>query len=210
MYLNVLLLLVFAACFAGLYNSGLWSNTLSLINVVTAALLATNYFEPLAGWLDKQVPSFTYVWDFAAIWLIFAASMMALRAATDYVSRVKVRFFPPVDQVGSILFACWIAWVMVCFTTMTLHTAPLARNFLDGAFQPEPDSRMFFGRGPDRLWLSWVHKESKGSLCRLREIVPFDAQGDFILRYASRREQFEKQLSLTKSDSKAPSTAMPK
>ena len=115
MYLNGLLFLIFVACFAGLFNNGLWSNTLTLINVITSALLATHYFEPLAGWLDKQAPSGGYIWDFAAIWLIFAISMMVVRAATDFASRVKVRFFPPVDQVGSYLFACWIAWVLVCF-----------------------------------------------------------------------------------------------
>ena len=54
-----------------------------------------------------------------------------------------------------------------------------------------------------------VHKESKGSFCRLRQLVPFDAQGDFILRYGSHREQFEKQMSLLKSDSKAPATGLP-
>jgi hypothetical protein len=209
MYLIILLGLVFVACFAGLFNSGLWSNTLTLINVVTSALLATNYFEPLAGWFDKLYPPGTYAYDFAAIWLIFGVSMMALRAATDVASKVKVRFLQPVDQAGSYLFACWIAWVMVCFTTMTLHTAPLARNFLGGAFQPEPDSRMFFGLAPDRLWLSWVHKESKGSFCRLRQLVPFDAQGDFILRYGSRREEFEKQMSLLKSELKAPAAGLP-
>ena len=209
MYLIILLGLVFVACFAALFTSGLWSNTLTLINVVTSALLATNYFEPLAGWLDKLAPSGTYVWDFLAIWLVFGVAMMVLRAATDFASTVKVRFLQPVDQFGGYLFACWIAWVMVCFTTMTLHTAPLARNFLGGAFQPEPDSRMFFGLAPDRLWLSWVHKESKGSFCRLRQLVPFDAQGDFILRYGSHREQFEKQISLLKSDAKAAAAGLP-
>ena len=28
-------------------------------------------FAELAGWLDDQLPSLTYLWDFIAIWLIF-------------------------------------------------------------------------------------------------------------------------------------------
>jgi hypothetical protein len=201
--LNILLALIFVACFASLFTGGLWSNTLSLINVITAALLATNYFEPVANWLDKQVgPEWTYVWDFMAIWLIFALAMMVLRAGTDAASKVKVRFHPLVDQIGSYLFAAWTAWILLCFATMTLHTAPLARNFLGGAFQPEPDSKMFFGLAPDRLWMGWVHKESKGSFCRLREIVPFDAQGDFILRYGNRREEFDQLFTLTRPKGK--------
>ena len=51
-------------------NSGLWSNTITLVNVLTAGLLATNYFEPLADFFEGRNSSFTYVWDFLAIWLI--------------------------------------------------------------------------------------------------------------------------------------------
>jgi len=207
MFLNILLVIVFAACFATLMNAGLWSNTIVLINVITSALLATNYFEPLAGWFDKQEPSYTYVYDMLAIWLIFGVSMVVLRAATDYMSRVKVRLFMPVDKYGGMLMAVWVSWVVVCFTTMTLHTAPLARSFLNGAFQPDPNAKMFFGLGPDRVWMGWVHRESLGSLCRLGELAPFDAQGDFILRYGERRSEFENQLGLTRSGSgSVPST----
>ena len=64
---------------------------------------------------------------------------------------------------------------------------------------------MLFGLDPDRVWLGWVHRESKGSLSRWDAIVPFDKQGDFVLRYGERRENFEKQISFTKSkDGAAP------
>ena len=209
MFINLLLLLIFVACFASLMSGGLWSNTLTLVNVVTAAFLATNYFEPLAEYFEKQDPSFTYLWDFLAIWLIFGVSMIALRALTDAMSTVKVRFFVPVEKAGGILMACWVAWIVVCFTTMTLHTAPLARSFLGGSFQPDPDSKMLFGLGPDRVWLGWVHRESKGSLSRLGDVVPFDARGDFIIRYGERRAEFEKQLTLTKSGGGGKGTSPP-
>ena len=65
-----------SVCFASLMNNGLWTNTLTLVNVLTAGLVATNYFEPLADLLDKQEPSLTYVWDFLAIWLIFGVVMI--------------------------------------------------------------------------------------------------------------------------------------
>ena len=48
MYLNILLALVFFACVASTVNNGLWSNLILLINVVSAALVATCYFEPVA------------------------------------------------------------------------------------------------------------------------------------------------------------------
>ncbi len=57
---------------------------------------------------------------------------------------------------------------------------------------------MLFGLGPDRVWLGWTQRESKGSLSRLREVVPFDPLGDFILRYGLRREEIEKAPTMTK------------
>jgi hypothetical protein len=204
MFLGILLIVIFAACFTSLMNNGLWSNTLTLVNVLTAGLLATNYFEPLAAFFEKQEPSFTYVWDFFAIWLLFGVAMLALRAITDVASKVKVRFFMPVEKAGGLLMACWASWIVVCFATMTLHTAPLARNFLGGGFQADPKDKMFFGVGPDRIWLGWVQRESRGALCRLSgAVVPFDPQGDFILRYGARRAEFEQQHTLMKSNAPA-------
>jgi hypothetical protein len=204
MFVAILLFVIFIACFVSLMNNGLWSNTLTLVNVITAGLLATNYFEPLAALFERQEPSFTYVWDFFAIWLLFGVAMIVLRAITDLVSQVKVRFFMPVDKAGGILMACWASWIVVCFATMTLHTAPLARNFLGGSFQVDPKDKMFFGLGPDRVWLGWVQRESRGALCRLSgAVVPFDPQGDFILRYGARRAEFEELKTFMKSSAPA-------
>jgi hypothetical protein len=196
LYINIVLTLLLISCFAFLMKAGLWNNTITLVNVVTAALLATNYFEPLADWMDKQEPQFTYAYDFLAIWLIFGVAVTLLRMATDYMSPVKVKFFGLVDKIGGGLMALWVAWVVVCFATMTLHTAPLARNFLGGTFQPRPESKMLLV-GPDRKWLAWVHRQSQGSLSRLSGMAPFDARGDFIIRYGNRRDQFEKQLTFS-------------
>ncbi len=162
--LTLILLLVFVACVimnTTSSSSGLWSNLLLLFNVLLAGLLATNYYEKLAAYLDKEMPSFTYLWDFVALWLIFAVSAGVLRAFTDLVSRVKVKFRKPVEMIGSIFLACWIGWIMVCFTAFSLHTAPLARNFLGGGFQPTPQSSMFLGLAPDRRWMSFAHKMSR-------------------------------------------------
>ena len=197
MWIAIFLALIFIACFASLMTGGLWSNTITLVNVITSALLATNYFEPLANLFDKQEPSYTYIWDFLALWGIFAVSMTILRVATDYVSQVKVKFFMPVEKAGGYIMAIWASWIVLCFATMTLHTAPLSRNFM--GFQSEPSTRMLFGLAPDRLWLAWVWRESRGTLCGLRAIVEFDPQHDFILRYASRRDEFDKQITLGKA-----------
>ncbi len=197
MFLSAILALVFVSVFASLMTQGLWSNFITLVNVLTAGLVATNYFEPLSDYFDRQESSPTYLYDFITIWVIFGVTYLALRFATDWMSQVKVRFFMPVDKVGGILFAVWASWIMVCFTTMTLHTAPLSRHFM--GFQQTPDAKMLFGLQPDRVWMGWVHRESKGTFSRFGGARPFDAKGSFIVRYSNRRGEFDDQVSLLKS-----------
>jgi len=200
--LTLLLVFIFAACVGFLYNEGMWGNAIRLVNVVTAALLATNYFEPAAQVLEDWFPSFTYFVDFLALWGLFAVLLAVLLAATDWVSRVKVRFVPIVNRIGGAVFAAWIGWVMVGFTLACLHTAPLARNFLSfmGGFQPE--QRMFFGLAPDRQWLAFTQKMSRGSFSRSGgrpDENVFDRRGEFMPKYASRRTNLEKNLATTGS-----------
>ena len=112
-------------------------------------------------------------------------------------SKVKVRFHPIADQVGGYFFAAWTGWILVGFAVTTLHTAPLSRNFLGGAFQPTPESRMIW-TAPDRQFLALVHKlstpKSLGQGGGAEASKPrFDPEGEFILKYAARRAQLEKE-----------------
>jgi len=192
----VLLFVIFAACVAFLYGEGLWSNAIRLINVVTAALVATTFWEPVATWLDGWNGSLTYVWDFLALWGLFCVAMIILRSITDFASRVKVRFLKIADRIGSALLSCWIGWVMVCFITFTLHTAPLARNFMGGGFRPE--QRMFLGMAPDRQWLGFVQSVSQGAFSRSDARV-FDPRSEFLPKYATRRANLEAHNNRTNS-----------
>lgn len=202
--ISLILLIVFVACVAMLGREGLWSNTLTLINVLTSALLAMSLWEPLADYMDREAPTYTYFFDFLALWAVFCVSMIVCRIVTDKISRVRVRFKAPVDRFGGAFVAAWVGWVMVCFVTMTLHTAPLARNFLGGGFQPTPETRMFFGLGPDRKWLGFTQKVSRGTLSSPppagtvgeEGLNVFDPQGEFILRYGQRRFQMQKESHL--------------
>jgi hypothetical protein len=82
----------------------------------------------------------------------------------------------------------------------------MARNFLRGGFQPQPETKMLWRLAPDRKWLGWVHRESQGSLSRLGGVNAFDRRGDFIIRYGNRRGQFEGQMTFTAPKGKAPSS----
>jgi len=204
----LLLFVIFIAIAATLYPEGMWGNALMLINVVTAALLATNYWEPVSRMLESAAPTFTYFWDFLALWGLFAIFLGIMRAVTDMLSRTKVRFIKIADNIGSGFFAAWVGWVMVCFVAFTLHTAPLARNFFFGGFDPQ--ARMFAGLAPDRQWLGFVQWASRGPLSRTQsqgeqqrgaygadsspaeqKLAVFDRRAEFIPKYATRRQNLE-------------------
>ena len=199
MLLLVPVLFILAACLGFFGREGLWSNAIRLLNVIVAGLLATNYFEPAADFLQDLLPSFAYFWDFLCLWLLFAAIMAVLRLLTDRASRFRVRFPTIVDRIGGWCMAAGIGWVMVCFSFMTLHTAPLPKNFLYGAFQPE--ERMVLGLAPDRMWLGFARYESWGPFCRWAspQEAQFNSQFDFQSKYASRRADLEKLADKTSS-----------
>ena len=57
-----LLFVVLFATVAMLYAEGMWGNAIRLVNVITAALLATNFYEPLGNWLENFGETFgTYM-----------------------------------------------------------------------------------------------------------------------------------------------------
>jgi len=222
MYITLILLAIFVCCIATLWTEGLWGNAIRLINVITAALLATNYFEPLADWaqgdpvVGNNFYTFTYVWDFLILWGLFVVFLVVFRLATDRLSRVRLKFLKPVNQAGSLFFAAWIGWIMVCFTAVSLHVAPLGRNFLVKSFVPEQRAAKMFS--PEICWLGFVQTESKGAFRRspksLQQSIAkkkakgkwnelaqgnwsaekyrtFDPQGTFLPKYTTRRANLE-------------------
>jgi len=206
MLLTVLFLLIFAGCIAALYAEGMWGNGIRLINVITAGLLATNYWEPASRWLEgysEKFSTFSYIWDYLVFWGLFALFMIVFRLVTDRISRVKVRFLKLADRIGSALLAAWIGWIMVCLTATSLHLAPMGRDFFFGSFVPEERARSTFG--PEIQWLGFVQKESRGALCRTAtaedirkqpaweqdKTRTFDPRGEFMPKYATRRATLE-------------------
>lgn len=204
--LPLLLCLMIIAVLALQISAGMWSNAITFINTVMAALLAMNYFEPLAAWFDDQMPWMTYSADFLALWILFIAFTVVLRTITGRASKVKVRFLEVADKIGGGVFALLTGLVLVGFTLTTLHTAPLSVNFLFGGFKPsEP---MLFFLDPDLKWLGFVQQQSHGSFSRAvegeerarygaqEEVAVFDSGNRFVANYIVRRTAVEKSVDL--------------
>jgi hypothetical protein len=190
-------LLIILLCVAFIGKDGLWHAIITFFNVLTAAVLATNYFEPAATWVDSKMPTFSYLIDVIVLWGLFIIFFLIFRLLTDYASRVTVRFHKWVDVPGGMLLSVWTGWLLVCLLMVSLHVAPLPQHGFGGTFQQTPESRMFFSLAPDRKWLAFVHKLSFGALGRgasrdgESQTHVFDPDGTFILKYGTRRAIYE-------------------
>ena len=116
--LTGMLCMVWIICIAMLWNEGMWNNCITLINVLLAALLAMNFWEPAADFLDSKMSSYTYVVDYLAMWFVFFFSYVLLRAFTDSLSKTRVKFKMPVEQTGRILSAIAVGWILVCCSSL--------------------------------------------------------------------------------------------
>ena len=177
--LTAFLFFIMIACIAFLWNEGLWGNAITLINVVLAALIATNYFEPLASFIEGKsawVRKWPPMLDFFCIWLIFCVAFAIMRGMTDKLTTTKVKFKGVVELAGRTTLAVVVSYVFMSFTCMTLHLAPLAENSFGGSFHRasigdphkinegeddefETDKYLptnFLFLAPDRQWLTFV------------------------------------------------------
>jgi hypothetical protein len=186
MTVTLILAGVFVAVAFGIWREGPWSGLIMLLNLLLAASMATAWYPTVVDRIEPLLASYTYLLDFVVLQGLFCLLLLAFREATDRLSRTRVRFRKPVELAAGPLVAAVTAWVMVCFTAASLHTAPVPREFV----QPTPEARMFFGLAPDRRWLAWVRGASmRGPFARPQS--PFDPKADFILRYADRRHALE-------------------
>lgn len=184
---TILLLVLFLAITGLVARERLWGGMLRFLNVLVAATMATAWYEPLAAlgdpFVNRIVPPFGQFFDAAAAWGLFLIILLVLRILTWLMSRTRVPFPTILDWGGGVVLGGLTAWVMVCFTAMTFHMAPLSREEV----QPTPESRMFLGLAPDRKWLAWVRGGSLNGPFASGGDRSFDRDADFVLRYGDRR-----------------------
>lgn len=186
--LSILLLVIFLGVAAALWFQGLWNNAITLINILLAGMIATNYYEPLAKLAIKQDGSYTYLYDVIMLWLLFAVSFSLLRVISDQLSWDRVKFIQPVELAGRSVLAILASYLFLCFTVFTIHTAPLQANAFRGAFK-SPDSATFLIFQPGQQWASLIRTASGGGLSNGEN--QFDPNGEFAAKHFQRRKDFE-------------------
>lgn len=199
----LLFFLIFVGVCAACWFQGAWSCVLNIINLLFAALIATNFWEPISQLLEENVDKvYTYVYDFLVLWVLFAASYALLRAITNGVSEHRVEFHPYLELGARSVLCLICGWIFLSFALFTLHTSPLPPSPMGAWATPQDGVFMF---DPDVRWMEFAFARSRGSLAREKysesdahpndassNVETFDSLGDFRLRYHDRREKFAK------------------
>jgi hypothetical protein len=203
--LIMMLILIFIITVASTWWFGLWSNLISLVNVLLSAMIATSFYENTSFELEQRLTSYASILPFISIWLLFALTFVFLRGLTDLLSGMRLKFDAVTELVGRSLMSIFVAGVFVGFVSFTLQMAPLRPSL----FSSDVSSATAAPIGPDQLWISFVRNLSTGSLSytvdetlffppylftqsvnseiRLIEVRMFDPYGKFLEDRANER-----------------------
>ena len=201
-FIDFLLLLVFGAVTWSVASEGAWGGALILLSVLFAGLLAMNFFEPLAAFLERNVsasPNWRLRWDMIALVGLFGLFVFLLRTATDHLSPTFIPLHPTLYVGARWSCAALTGYITMAFLLTALHTAPLPREFI--GFRPERDNFLNLC-APDRQWLGFTQYVSEKSFAhggnqpRIFD-APYQVHGDMVnrywpsfpIRYATRRER---------------------
>lgn len=191
-------------------SEGIWGAALTFLSVIFAGLIAMNYFEPVAGMLDAQVPAWRNRFDFIAMLGIFAVAVSVLRESAARIAPVSIEVHPYFYQAGRWVFAAATGYVTIGILLTSLHTVNLPfRAFL--GFRPEAKNLMDV-TAPDRQWMAFTQHVSEKIFPNMQTIKHVQQGWDdrsvrifdgmrmpkagrreaeyfptFIIRYASRR-----------------------
>jgi len=152
-------ILLFVLIVASTWWFGLWSNLITLVNLLLSAMLASSSYEPVSDMLLGFNTTYRLLYDFIAVWAVFLLAFFILRGITDVASAYRLKFDNITELVGRSIFSIWIAVVFTCFSFFTLQMAPLKPNVYA---ENVPKSEM--GTIPDRMWLAFIQSRSRGAL----------------------------------------------
>jgi len=198
--IDVALLLVLALVAWNVAAEGAWGAAAVFLCVVFSGLIAMNFFEPLANYLEGWLGSdWAMRVDFISLLVLFGGSVFLLRLAAERLVPSFIAVEGRLYDVCRFGFALMTGYVTIAFLLAALHTAPMPREFL--GFTPE--RKNFFGlTAPDREWLGLVQYISEKSMRSSEDHRIFDGASfevaehqnqvwpTYIIRYATRRDLY--------------------
>jgi len=194
MVFTIFYLIVLFVGLAMTVREGLWSNTITLISIIVAGLVAFGFYSPLVVYVDEEMTDgqHTYWLDYAVIWALFSITIIVLRMMTAAASKTRMRFKHPIDPVGGPLVGFIAAWVLAAFALATLHVSPMPKEAFSGKLVKQSDISTAFGlTAPDAAWLRFMERMSATTGLGSSSTQDFSA-ANWVKFYSDRRAAFEK------------------
>lgn len=132
LYLCIILLFVLFAGVAMSISEGLWTNAVNALGIMLAGIVGVAAGFPL-GLLarDKfeKEEVFTWYFVFAGVWIAFFLFILVYRVLADRISRVRMRFVPPLENAGGPLMGVLTAVLFTSFAAFTLLIPMAAKQW---------------------------------------------------------------------------------
>ena len=187
-------LIVVFASLAMMVREGLWTNTITLVTIIVAGLVAFGFYSPLVVYLNEEMTDgqHTYWLDYAVLWVLFGATIIVLRALTAAASKTRMRFKHPIDPVGGPLVGFIAALVLASFTVATLHVSPMGKDAFSAKLVTSNDVGAASAISqPDAAWLRFVEHMAGQNAFGSAGTQDFEAKA-WVKFYSDRRAALEK------------------
>jgi len=158
-----------------LTSEGLWGSALMFFNVLFAALIAFNFYEPLAALLDSTKIGWGFS-DTLCLMGLFCLSVLLLRMTTETIAPAQVRFPMPLYHMGRLIFGLGGAVVTMSIIILAFHTAPVYKRIFGVV---DYKSKPPFGLGLDHQFLGFFQYATGAVFARygLGQRDPFGEYG---------------------------------
>lgn len=188
----VIVAVVFFATFAMCIDKGLWSNTLTVFNVLLSGVIAFGGYAPMAKLVvDNGGESYTFLFDFLFLWTLYVLAFILLhRVGAAMLSKTRMRFKHPIDSIGGPVMAAVAGWLMAGIVGASLHASPFDRDAFGGVFTKGRSAIM----NPDIAWLNLMNNVLAAG--NLGVSSPEFDRDKYISDFAKQREALEKQETL--------------
>ncbi len=154
--INAIIVFLILGLTYALTSEGLWGSALMFFNVLFAALIAFNFYEPLARLIDSTGIGWGFS-DTLCLMLLFSITTLILRMTTETIAPAQVRFPMPIYHAGRLLFGLAGASVTMAVIILAFHCAPVNKRILGVV---NYNSRPPFGLGLDHQFLGLFQRES--------------------------------------------------
>ncbi len=201
--IDIALLIVFGLVTWCVASEGVWGAAIVFLSTLFAGLLAMNYFEMVAIFMERFIGRnnpWSRLSDVVVLLILFGGLVMVFRFMFDHLFKGTAEVEDAVNSLGRWAIGAVTGYMTMAILLTALHTAPFPREFW--GFTPE--RKNFLGMtAPDRQWLGFVQYVSEKSFRRGKYPRIFDGpqwtlpQHDvrvwpsFPIRYATRRQQYQ-------------------